>query len=299
MWLLALFVAGAVIALAIRFAESAVKVRAEKRQPVLESEAAAALGSFGKTVDPVEIFARDGIALRGWLFHPVSPNGEAVILLHGFTNSRRGMFDHARLYLKNGFTVLTPDSRGHGNSGGKLVSFGIREVRDLRDWVGWLVKRMGVEKVFGHGHSMGAGVLLQSLDRETRWKAVVAESSFTRFREIAYERMAGRVRINSWVGRALLLPVGESGLLYIRLRYGANLRKARPIEQLRKTRTRVMLIHGRDDQSIPFQQSGELHRSNPEATELWIVPGARHTTCLATAGDEYERRLMTFLGRAT
>jgi hypothetical protein len=249
-------------------------------------------------VEPVEIVARDGIPLRAWLFHPIAANGEGVILLHGFTDSRRGVLDHVRLYLKNGFTVLTPDSRGHGNSGGKLVSFGIREVQDLRNWVAWLARRTGVEKVFGHGQSMGAGVLLQSLDREASWKAVVAESSFTRFREIAYLRMAGRVRMKPWMARTLLLPVGESGLLYAHLRYGANLRKARPIEQVRKTRTPVMLIHGREDQSVPFQQSGELHRANPEVTELWIVPGARHTTCLATAPEEYERRVMAFLNRA-
>jgi len=66
---------------------------------------------------------------------------------------------------------------------------------------------------------MGAAILLQSLPGEGRFRAVVADSSFATFEEIAFDRLDQ----NGLRSRALTWPLVEIGFTYARLRYGVDL----------------------------------------------------------------------------
>src|SRR5262249_34859173 len=86
----------------------------------------------------VEVRSSDGFRLRGWWIAPNPPTRTAVILLHGVADTRQGMLGHARLLLKNGYSVLMPDSRGHGISEGDRITYGLKEADDIRIWADWL-----------------------------------------------------------------------------------------------------------------------------------------------------------------
>jgi dipeptidyl aminopeptidase/acylaminoacyl peptidase len=86
--------------------------------------------------------------------------------------------------------------------------------------------------------------------------------------------------------------VTESGLLYARLRYGLDLRRASPAAALRGCHTPVLLIHGTADEKTPIRHSRELRAINPEEVKLWEVPGARHTTVLADEPETYARTVV-------
>ena len=90
---------------------------------------------------PVEIKAHDGVSLKAWFYTPDAPNGKTVILLHGIGSTRQDMVPLGYLLLRHGFSVLEPDLRGHGQSGG-LATYGVLEADDIRRWVDW-VDRMG------------------------------------------------------------------------------------------------------------------------------------------------------------
>jgi hypothetical protein len=65
-------------------------------------------------------------------------NGDAVILLHGVADNRMGMIGYADLLLRHGYAVLLPDARRHGESGGELATYGIKEAGDVRRWYDWV-----------------------------------------------------------------------------------------------------------------------------------------------------------------
>jgi alpha-beta hydrolase superfamily lysophospholipase len=126
-----------------------------------------------------------GRSCSAWSIRPRHDNGNAVILLHGLGDNRLGTTTgYAELLLSRGFSVLLPDSRAHGSSGGDLATFGLLETGDIHRWLDWLEKTDHPDCIFGLGESMGAALLLQSLQAETRFCAVAAESSFASFREI-------------------------------------------------------------------------------------------------------------------
>lgn len=255
-------------------------------------QANAVVAQSGGSWQPVRIAAWDATALDGWVFRPDHPKGAGVILLHGIGDTRAGVRDEAAFLLRAGYTVLTPDARGHGTSGGDIITYGIREGGDVHAWADWLFAKAGVDHLYGLGESMGAAILLESLAREPRFRAAVAEAPFAEFREVAFDRLAQKTALPPLLFR----PIIDLGMVYGRLRYGVDLNEASPAAAVRDTRVPILLIHGTEDRNIPIRHSRELHALNPASTVLWEVPGGHHVDALATAGQEYVTCVLDWFG---
>jgi pimeloyl-ACP methyl ester carboxylesterase len=258
-------------------------------------------GAFGQSVIILHAQLRnvvtksaDGIALSGWIVTPPHPNNEAVLLLHGLGDNRLGMTGYALLLVERGFTVLLPDARAHGISGGPLATFGLLERDDIVHWVEFLRAQTGAHCVYGMGESMGAAQLLQALSSGTHFCAVIAESSFSSFREIAYDRMGQLFHLGPWIGRTFLWRVVEIAFLRARWKYGFDMDNVSPEDAVARTQIPVLLIHGQADSNISVRHSRLIHERAPNAA-LWEVPGADHCGALSTAPDQFKRILLTWL----
>jgi pimeloyl-ACP methyl ester carboxylesterase len=237
------------------------------------------------------ITTSDNITLRAWIIHPHHPNGDAVLLLHGLGDNRIGMTGYAQLLLAHGFSVLLPDSRAHGASGGPLATYGLLERNDIHQWFDFLAAQDHPHCIFGFAESMGAAQLLQSLDTHPQFCAIAAESPFANFREIAYDRMGQPFHLGPWVGRTILRPLVEVAFLRARLKYHLNLQHISPEDSVALTTIPILLIHGQIDSNIPVRHSQIIHERNPNA-ELWEVPAADHCGAISTAPQEFEHRLL-------
>jgi uncharacterized protein len=247
---------------------------------------------YGATLQDVTLKAQDGAELRAWYAVPRNDNGNAVILLHGVGDSREGMTGYASLFLQHGYRVLLPDSRAHGQSGGATATYGLLESDDIHGWVSRLYDGRA-HCVYALGESMGAALALEALAKEPRLCAVVAESPYSTFRQVAYDREGLYVRLGPWFGRSVgRLPV-EIGLLYARLRHGLDFTRASPESAAAHSAVPVLLIHGEQDINILPWHSVELAHADAHA-QLWLVPHAEHTGAWSTAPQEFERRVLGF-----
>jgi len=239
----------------------------------------------------VTITTPDSVVLRAWTIQPRRNNGDAVILLHGLGDNRIGMTGYAQILLANGFTLLLPDARAHGASGGRLATYGLLERDDIHQWFDFIAARDHPRCIFGLGESMGAAELLQSLAVEPRFCAVVAESSFASFHEIAYDRMGQPFHLGPWFGRTLLRPVIEFAFLYVRWKYHLDMQQVSPEDSIAATRVPVLPIHGDIDGNIPLRHSRLIHARNSK-TVLWQVPGADHCGAIGADPHQFEQRLL-------
>ena len=173
--------------------------------------------------------------------------------------------------------------------------YGIIERDDIRRWFEWLDQTTHSPCIYGLGESMGAAQLLESLAVEPHFCAVIAESSFSSFREIAYDRMGQRFATGAWLGRTVLRPVVEIALLIARNRYHIDLTQASPEDAVAHTHVPVLLIHGVVDSNIPLRHSLRLVAHNPQL-QLWQVPGADHCGAMSVAPEEFERRVVSWFG---
>jgi predicted alpha/beta-fold hydrolase len=193
--------------------------------------------------------------------------------------------------LKHGYHVLIPYARAHGASGGETATYGLLESDDIRRWLDWLEQNQHPACVYGFAESMGATGLLQSLQSESQLCAVVAESPFSNFREIAYDRIGQFFPTGSWLGRTVLRPVVGFAFAYARWKYQMDFEQVSPERIVASTRTPVLLIHGQGDKNIPLRHLRRIAASN-HAVVLWEVPGADHCGAIGTAPDALEKRVI-------
>jgi uncharacterized protein len=266
------------------------------RRPLRHRTEAAAVvrQRYGVELEDVSITGSAGALLRAWYVHPRSFNGNAVVLLHGITDNREGVAGYGKLFLDRGYAVLLPDARAHGESGGELATYGVKESDDIHRWVDWLYARElpSVRCVYGFGESYGAALLLQSLAVEHRFCAVVAESSFSTARAMSYERVSGPLHLGPWFGESIGRPVIDTAVLYARWRYRIDLLQPSPLEGVEHSRVPILLIHGERDRSISPRHSMILAQAAPDHVELWLVPNAGHTMAWAAAHQKFEARVL-------
>src|SRR5258706_1275701 len=189
---------------------------------------------------PVDMKARDGAVLKAWLLSPATGKGDCVMTLHGIADSRTGTAGLARLFVENHYTVLMPDSRAHGESGGAIATYGLLEAGDVHQWVDWLIASEHPRNIFAMGESLGAAVLLQSLSVEPRFRAVVAESPFASLKDISEYRVARMLPVPDLVAHAAAIPMVWSGFLYARWKFGVDFRAARPEDAVCGSSTPVL-----------------------------------------------------------
>jgi pimeloyl-ACP methyl ester carboxylesterase len=198
------------------------------------------------------------------------------------------------MFLRNGDSVLAPDNRGHGRSGG-VVTYGVREAGDIAAWQAWLTAR-GIRHCFGFGESLGASALLQSLSSGAAFTAIVAECPFASFGRVGWDRVMHVLKhlLPPPVARPVSDLLVTEVLLYLRLRYGVDLALARSVDAVKNITTRILLIHGMADYETPVHHSQEIAAANPNI-QLWLVPDAKHTGGYPVQPVEFERRVMDLM----
>ena len=143
--------------------------------------------------DEVHIKSFDGLDLYGrWYFQ--GADAPTAICMHGWHGTAfRDFCGGANELLDMGFNVLLPDQRGHMNSQGKSLSFGIHERFDCKDWAWYVFEELLPELEDGsrapmylYGISMGASTVLMasSLDLPPNICGIVADCPYSSPKEI-------------------------------------------------------------------------------------------------------------------
>jgi hypothetical protein len=169
----------------------------------------------------------------------------AVILAHGNGELIDDNFPWMARYLDLGVSVLLPEYRGYGRSGGSPSQAAI--TADMERFYDWLVQRAEVDpaRVMFHGRSLGGGVMAALAAARTP-AAMILESTFTSVASI-------------WT-RALLPPF----LCRHPFRTDAV---------MEKYRGPVLVFHGTRDEVIPVRHGRRLHESIPQSRYVEMPAG--------------------------
>jgi hypothetical protein len=238
------------------------------------------------------VIAPDKAKLGAWWMKPTHPNGNCVVVLHGISDSRVGSAGFAPMFLDAGYAVLLPDSRGHGASEGRFVTYGLLEKYDVIAWSDWL-KGAGCGKLYALGESLGASILIQAAAIRPVFAAIVAECPYADLREAAeyrMRRMLGGPALFSVPAAKLAV---SSGFVYASWVNGLDFRKVSPLASIAQASTPILLIHGLNDVRTPPSHSERLAKANPR-DPLWLVPRAEHTGAAAAEPQEFRKRVLAW-----
>jgi dipeptidyl aminopeptidase/acylaminoacyl peptidase len=254
-----------------------------------------AASKLNASLKEVSIHAKDGIVLKGWYFDAATNPDETVILFHGLSDNRIGMIGYVQLFLRNGYNVVTPDWRAHGQSGGELATYGINEKYDVTSWIDWLQSSTDSKEFYALGESYGAVILLQSLENENRICAAAAESAFATFREAAYDRGGQLIGGGDFAGKTIFIPAVEAAFVTAEWKYSLDFNEISPLKSLAATKTPVLLIHGDMDNNLPVRHSRLMYVSQEKNSRIqYWESHAGHAGTFGKSPDEFEKRVISW-----
>ncbi|WP_337186234.1 alpha/beta fold hydrolase [Phenylobacterium sp.] len=132
------------------------------------------------TVSEVRIPAGDGLAVSGLLYRPIAATSQArapaVLVSHGYINTREMQSPFAIELSRRGFVVLAMDMTGHGWSGGIVGTADFGGPAALR----WLrgLPYVDPDNIGMEGHSMGGNpILAAAVEIPDGYRAIVLEGA--------------------------------------------------------------------------------------------------------------------------
>ena len=262
-----------------------------------EIQAETAWMEKGYAVERLSLTAEDGTALSGYFLPAKEPSRRLAVLVHGRNSHAGRMKRYAEIYLEDNFHVFLADNRGHGKSGGDYIGMGWLERKDSLEWLDALIPRLeagGEEcEIVLHGLSLGGATVLMMSGEEalpSQVRCIVADCGFTSAAEEFRHQLTERLHLPAF-------PMVEIGSLESKLFAGYSFFEANALEQVKKSRVPLFLIHGSADTFVPPSMAHALYDAAGGEKELWIVEGAGHVKAYSTAPEEYISRVRGFYRR--
>lgn len=214
---------------------------------------------------PNEVKIESGSGERINAVYLANPDAKYTILFsHGNAEDLGNVVPFMQQFHDLGYSVLMYDYRGYGTSEGRPSTTNAKQ--DASAAYQWLVeeKQIDPKTIIAQGRSLGGGVAIW-LAANHEVGGLIAEITFV---------SAFRVKTH-WP----LLPWD----------------KFNSLKSIRRVNCPVLIIHGRDDDIIPFWHGQKLYEAAPGPKKhLWINKGL-HYDYVYVAGDAYINSIQRFV----
>ena len=249
----------------------------------------------------VYITSFDGLSLYGQYFKSSIANDDVTrvaICFHGYTGHGGGNSSAAAMYfLNNGFDVLLPDSRSHGNSEGDHITFGCKDRFDGLSWVEYIRELYQSEdsdgslEIYLYGVSMGGATvcMISGFELPSCVKGIISDCAFTSPEEIFFNVLKTQCHLPP---APILIPAD----MMCRAAAGYSFDECNASEEVKKASVPMLFIHGTADTFVPPEMCIEIYNNCVSRKDILIVEDAGHIEAYYKARGDYERKINEFFG---
>ena len=234
----------------------------------------------------------DGLKLHG-KFYEGQKDKPVIIFFHGYrANATRDGSGIHTLGTVRGLNILVVTQRGHNQSEGKTITFGIYESKDCLSWIDYVKKRFGEnKKVILWGISMGAATVMTAAGRELPENVlgIGADCGYSSAKDILKTVIKG-----------MKLPVGPSYWLVKlggKIYGGFDVEETSPVEALKKSKVPILFIHGVDDDFVPCDMTHQNYEACVSDKSLVLVEKAGHGMSYYVDMKKVEEGVYAFLDK--
>ena len=217
------------------------------------------------------ITSSDNLKLHAYEVINKNKTNKWAIVVHGYTSEGKLVSPKAKYFYEMGYNVLVPDLRGHGKSEGDYIGMGWDDRLDIIAWANSIIKSNKNSEIVLHGTSMGSATVLMvsGEDLPSNIKAIVADCGYTSaWNEFVYQ-------LNQLFGLKPF-PVMQLSNIVTKIKAGYSLKDASALEQVKKSKTPILFIHGDKDDFVPYSMMEELYDATNCEKEKLTIKGAGH-----------------------
>ncbi len=288
-----------IIGLALYWAFKTAFMRSDIRLVSFETGPLAEYKSvFDKSLEYIEklpcerlyIKSFDGISLAGSYYN--NNNSDTTILLfHGYRSD--GKFDFAcavKFYIEQGLNVLVVDQRANGESGGRLITFGIKERRDALSWTEYIDQKYSPKNIFLSGVSMGASTVMMAanLDLPQNVRGIIADCGFTAPPDIIKKVARQAFKINA----EPILPMLD---FMCKLIGKFSLYETTTTKALAESDIPIFFIHGKKDGFVPCEMTETSYEAARGEKHICLVDEADHGISFLVDTENIKSRISAFI----
>ena len=238
------------------------------------------------------ITSSDNLKLHSYQIKNETSSDKWVITVHGYTSEGINMSSYAKKYYDNGYNVLIPDLRAHGLSEGDYIGMGWDDRLDIISWINYILNEEPNAEIILHGVSMGAATVLMTSGEEipSNVKAIVADCGYTSvWDEFAYQ-LDDLFSLPEF-------PILNVSSIVAKIRAGYFLGEASSIDQVKKSKTPILYIHGDQDDFVPYYMMEELYNATSSEKEMLTIKGAEHAKASEVDPETYWTSVNNFINK--
>lgn len=234
----------------------------------------------------------DNLKLHSYKILNETPSDKWAIIVHGYTCEGLQMSSYAENFYNAGFNIIVPDLRSHGLSEGNYIGMGWNDRLDILSWISYIIKENNNSKIVLLGVSMGAATVSMTSgeDLPSNVKAIIADCGYTCvFDQFAYQ-----------LKRLFSLPkfpIINASSLITKIKAGYSFKKASAIEQVKKSKTPMLYIHGDIDDFVPYYMMDELYNATNSEKEKLTIKGAEHAKAADVNPTLYWNNVFNFINK--
>jgi len=238
------------------------------------------------------IFSHDNLILHAYNIENSKASNKYAILCHGYSAEGIYMFGTGQKFYDEGYNILIPDARGHGSSSGEYIGMGWIDRLDIIKWIDEIVSKDKEAKIVLYGISMGGSTVMNVSGEElpSNVVAIIEDSGYSSIWEEFSYQLDELFNLPEF-------PVLHFANVVTKIKAQYFLKEAKTKEQVAKSKTPMMFIHGDSDTFVPSYMLDELYEIANEPKEKLIVEGAGHAEASNILGEEYWNRIFTFIDK--
>lgn len=232
----------------------------------------------------------DGYKLKGYFLNNFENSKKLIIIVHGYTANHFIGLQFMDMFLKEKFNVLLIDTRSHGESEGKNVTYGLREREDLHLWVNFMKKKLGNNLTIGlHGESMGAATVLMYGGKYDDVDFIIEDCGYSNGKELLRYQFKKTAKFP-------LYPLYFLVNNLIKRKCNFSMNDVSPIDDIKNKEIPTLFIHGTGDKLIPYTMSEEMFNCKiGNKNKLFLVENAAHVEAYAKDKEGYEKVVREFI----
>lgn len=242
--------------------------------------------------EETNIVSEDGLNLWGKLYLQEEKSDKWVIIAHGYTSSHEDVQPIALNFYNEGYNVLTPDMRAHGNSEGKYIGMGWLDRKDMLLWIDYVLSLDNNSQIVLYGESMGGATVMMTSgeDLPSNVKAIVEDCGYTSVQEMFEAQLYERFGLPSF-------PILNAAEIVTNIRAKYNFHEASALEQVKKSKTPILFTHGGNDTYVPTEMVYRLYEAANCEKDILIIDGAGHGSAPDVDPITYYDKVFSFLDK--